>query len=86
MSSRLFRRCLRDAQEMFSGCLGDVEPMFKKDRELFSNYLAIVWGDVQMCLMYVEVVLGFVLANIQQTFKYFEVRLSHVQQIFSKWF
>ena len=48
---------------MFSKCLQDAKPMFKTDQELFSKYLAVVWGDVYMLLMYAEVILGIVLAT-----------------------
>ena len=63
MFSRQFRRCLRDIC-FFSRCLGDVEPMLKEIQELFSKHLAVVWGDVKMFVMYVDVTLGLVLANM----------------------
>ena len=67
---------------MFSRRLGYVGPMLKKDQDLFSKGLASVLGDVYMCLMYVEVVLGIVWAKSWQMFSkcvwYFEVTLSPV--------
>ena len=45
---------------MFSRCLGDVEPMFGNDKELFNNCVTVVWGDVYMFLMWFAVILGVV--------------------------
>ena len=67
---------------MFNRRLGYVEPMLKQDQDLLSKCLASVWGDVYMCLMYVEVVLGIVWAKSWQMLSkcvgYVEVMLNPV--------